>query len=127
MTEAELTLLLTVAKRVHPNFSVEDEFTFGIWFELVSEVPFEVAQSNLKEHLRKSDYPPKPASLVGDYFNKSELSVYDQQALEHKELMLSIETPEDECVPMPDSVERAIDQISNRMSFGKFGGDGVDE
>ncbi len=122
-----MTLLLTVAKRVHPNFSVEDEFTFGIWFELVSEVPFEVAQSNLKEHLRKSDYPPKPASLVGDYFNKSELSVYDQQALEHKELMLSIETPEDECVPMPDSVERAIDQISNRMSFGKFGGDGVDE
>lgn len=121
-----MTLLLTVAKRVHPSFSVEDEFTFGIWFELVNEIPFEVAQANLKEHLRKSEYPPKPASLVGDYFSKSELSVYDQQAIEQRELMLAIETPDNECVPMPDSVERAIEQLGNRMSAGRFGGDDLD-
>lgn len=86
---------------------------FGIWFEFVSEVFFEVVQLNLKEYFCKSDYLLKFVSLVGDYFNKLELFVYDQQVFEYKELMFFIEMFEDECVFMLDLVERVIDQISN--------------
>ncbi|MEN1985223.1 hypothetical protein [Paenibacillus hubeiensis] len=120
MTEAELTLLLTIAKRVHPSFSVDDEITFGIWFELVGEVPFEVAQQNLKEHLRLSEFPPKPANLAGDYFNRPKLSVYDIQAIEQQEQQIALQEyhEKNKVVPMPDHIRAKLEGLVKKRTVG---------
>ncbi|WP_190945309.1 hypothetical protein [Paenibacillus sp. UASWS1643] len=133
---AETIGLLSKIKRAYPNFTlitnkdgqgrVVSSPTAEIWHERLSlnGITLNEALEALNTHIDNVHFEPTISDILK---GKKQLSVYDQQAIEHKELMLSIETPENECVPMPDAVERAIDQMGSRMSATRFGGDDIDD
>jgi hypothetical protein len=57
MTKKEVVNLLILIESVYANFVFKDE-TVQQWFQFCSEMDFEKVMVKLKNHIRKSPYPP---------------------------------------------------------------------
>lgn len=63
MTKEEVVKLLILIESVYSNCIFKDE-TVLQWFELYAEMDFEKVMANLKNHIRKTPYPPAIADIA---------------------------------------------------------------
>jgi hypothetical protein len=63
MTKSEVVNLLILIESVYSNFVFKDE-TVLQWFQFCSEMDYEKVLAKLKNHIRKSPYPPVIADIA---------------------------------------------------------------
>ncbi|MBT2654634.1 hypothetical protein J7E81_05155 [Bacillus sp. ISL-18] len=63
MTKSEVVNLLILIESVYSNFVFKDE-TVQQWFQFCSEMDVEKVMAKLKNHIRKSPYPPTIADIA---------------------------------------------------------------
>ena len=63
MTKTEVINLLILIESVYSNFVFKDE-TVQQWFQFCSEMDVEKVMAKLKNHIRKSPYPPTIANIA---------------------------------------------------------------
>ncbi|NRD79118.1 hypothetical protein HPT25_17305 [Bacillus sp. BRMEA1] len=71
MTKQEVVKLLVLIESVYSNFIVKDE-TVLQWFEFCSEMDFEKVMTKLKNHIRKSPFPPMIADIAVFSFEEND-------------------------------------------------------
>ncbi|MCM3690451.1 replicative helicase loader/inhibitor [Neobacillus niacini] len=63
MTKKEVVKLLALIESVYSNFIIKDD-TLLQWFELCSEMDFEKVLAKVKNHIRKSPFPPAISDIA---------------------------------------------------------------
>jgi Loader and inhibitor of phage G40P len=63
MTKSEVVNILILIESVYSNFVFKDE-TVLQWFQFCSEMDYEKVLAKLKNHIRKSPYPPAIADIA---------------------------------------------------------------
>jgi len=63
LTKEEVVKLLTLIESVYSHFLVKDE-TVLLWFQVCSEIDYKQVMSKLKNHIRKSPFPPAIADIA---------------------------------------------------------------
>lgn len=65
MNEIEVKKLFLIINNTYPNFPIDD-IKITIWADLLRDVPFERAQSNLRSYVMDSNnkFPPHPGELA---------------------------------------------------------------
>ena len=63
MTKEEVVKLLILIESVYPNCVFKDE-TVQQWFQFCSEMDYEKVMTKLKNHIRKSPFPPAIADIA---------------------------------------------------------------
>lgn len=65
MKETEIIQLFTVIQNTHSTFSF-DRFKMELWLDLLQDVPFELAQANLRRYCLNPEnkFPPHPGVLA---------------------------------------------------------------
>jgi hypothetical protein len=63
MTKEEVVKLLIFIESVYPNFIFKDE-TVQQWFQFCSEMDYEKVMAKVKNHIRKSPFPPAIADIA---------------------------------------------------------------
>lgn len=71
MTKEEVVKLLVLIESVYPHCIFKDE-TVLHWFQFCSEMNFEKVMARLKNHIRKSPFPPVIADLAVFTFEENE-------------------------------------------------------
>lgn len=79
MTKQEVFKLLAMIETVYPLCITKDE-TVSHWFELCSQLDFEKVMGKLRNHIRKSPYPPAIADIAGFP------SIYEQEEDSYKKI-----------------------------------------
>jgi hypothetical protein len=62
MVRSEVAKLLAVLAAAYPRFEV-NELTERIWFEMLQDIPYQVAQVAIKKLILESPYPPAIADV----------------------------------------------------------------
>jgi hypothetical protein len=70
MTKEEVVKLLVMIESVYSNCIFKDE-TVQQWFQFCSEMDNEKVLSNLKNHIRKSPYPPAIGDIAVFHFEEN--------------------------------------------------------
>ena len=63
MTKEEVVKLLTLIESVYSNFLVRDE-TVLQWFQVCSNLDYEQVMAKLKNHIKRSPFPPAIADIA---------------------------------------------------------------
>ncbi|MFF2450035.1 replicative helicase loader/inhibitor [Neobacillus sp. NPDC058068] len=63
MTKEEVVKLLILIESVYPNCIFKDE-TVQQWFQFCSEMDYEKVMAKVKNHIRKSPFPPAIADIA---------------------------------------------------------------
>ena len=63
MTKEEAVKLLILIESVYPNCIFKDE-TVQQWFQFCSEMDYEKVMAKVKNHIRKSPFPPAIAEIA---------------------------------------------------------------
>jgi hypothetical protein len=63
LTKEEVVKLLILIESVYPNCVFKDE-TIQQWFEFCSELDYEKVMAKVKNHIRKSPFPPAIADVA---------------------------------------------------------------
>jgi len=71
MTKEEVVKLLVLIEQVYPSFMVKDE-TVIQWFEFCSKMEYEKVLAKLKNHIRKSPFPPAIADIAVFSYEESD-------------------------------------------------------
>lgn len=91
---------------------VKDQETFNVWYNLVKDVPFEVAHQNVIRHLQTSPFFPKPVNIIGDYLTRQP-SYYELQRAEEQADALALEEYNQQAVPMPDHIRKRLEKLQS--------------
>lgn len=62
MTKVDVAKLLTMIAAMYPRFEITD-FKIELWFDMIADIPFIVAQTALKKVMMESEFPPTVAQL----------------------------------------------------------------
>ncbi|MBJ6361110.1 replicative helicase loader/inhibitor [Paenibacillus sp. GCM10012307] len=62
MTRNELNKLFLIINNAYQNFSI-DEVKMTFWHNMLEDFPFEIALSNLRQHVYTEKYPPTIADI----------------------------------------------------------------
>lgn len=76
---------------------------------LLEDLPYEVAVTNLDNHIRSSVYEPKPAELRGGWTDGSRLKQHTEKLFREREEQRAAS------VPMPNDVREKLDRIFGRQ------------
>ncbi|PFP25636.1 hypothetical protein COJ96_17850 [Bacillus sp. AFS073361] len=63
MTKEEVVKLLILIESVYPNCVLKGE-TVQQWFQFCSEIDYEIVMGQVKNHIRKSPFPPAFADIA---------------------------------------------------------------
>jgi hypothetical protein len=63
MNKMEVKQLFLIINNCYQNF-LFDEIKINIWLDLLREIPFEVAQRNLRKHIKENKFVPTPADII---------------------------------------------------------------
>jgi hypothetical protein len=83
-----------------------DEVKTEIWFNLLSDLPFEQATANLRNHIRTSSFVPTPADIICQ--DSSQFMDYDQLKLETAERMHELESWQKIAIDCPEHLQRRM-------------------
>ncbi|MFE4523407.1 hypothetical protein ACFRCQ_15055 [Cytobacillus firmus] len=64
MNKTEMLKLFVLIERVYPPFRIKNEIVH-YYFDHCLEFDYEIAFNSLKEHIRKSPYPPSISHIGG--------------------------------------------------------------
>lgn len=101
MTRDEFKVLTKVMKAAYRNCPITTQEIFDLWYEMLKDIGYSSASSNLRMHIHTSQFPPTIAEIRGattghDRFNNFVGRDYDMDKLEtalldHDRSALSIE------------------------------------
>jgi hypothetical protein len=81
MTKEELVKLLTLIETVYSNCLFKDD-TVQQWFQFCSQMDYEKVMAKLKNHIRKSPYPPAIADIAVFPFEETDFPATLQEWME---------------------------------------------
>lgn len=99
MKKSEVTQLFALIRSNYPNFEITDEKKL-LWADLMEKLPFETAVVNLKDYMRRSEYPPVAASIIN--YDPYVFTDYDRLRLETAERMQELEQSQQLAIDMPE-------------------------
>ncbi|WP_066253259.1 replicative helicase loader/inhibitor [Neobacillus drentensis] len=71
MSKEEVVKLLILIESVYPNYIFKDEVV-QLWFQFCSEMDYEKVLSKVKNHIRKSPFPPAIADIAVFSFEEND-------------------------------------------------------
>jgi hypothetical protein len=102
MNKQETAQLLAVIKTAYPAFEIT-EMVMRLWHDFLTDVSFERAQKNLREHISTNHFPPAIADVVKQ--KQPERICGDIRTLEEtQQLLAEIDEMERNAVPMPEHI-----------------------
>lgn len=64
MSEKEFEMIAAAIKASYPNANVlPDKFAMRLWYEMLCDLDYSIAQNAVKEHISVSPFPPKIADI----------------------------------------------------------------
>lgn len=115
MNNKETSSLLAIIKIAFPEFEISTE-VIRLWHDFLQDVTYERAQSNLREHIATSRFPPRISDLLREDLQLPQ-SVYDMQRLETQQQMLELQVyhATEKVKPMPDHVRERLQATFSKM------------
>src|SRR3954464_2894380 len=101
MTKSEVVNLLILIESVYSNFVFKDE-TVLQWFQFCSEMDYEKVLTKLKNHIRKSPYPPAIADIAVFHFEENDFPVKLQEWMKKGRERTECERNNAKRIPIPD-------------------------
>ena len=71
MTKEEVVKLLVLVESIYPQCIFKDE-TIQQWFKFCSEMDYEKVMTKLKNHIRKSPFPPAITDIAVFHFEEND-------------------------------------------------------
>ncbi|MBY9081039.1 hypothetical protein KIH86_23075 [Paenibacillus sp. HN-1] len=104
MNKIEIAKLYKVIKKRYPNFdastqAVEEDV------EMLQDIPYDVAQSNIRQHIMTNDFPPKISQIRGRLGEQIER---DRMRRETEELFAAQDAARAAAVPPPPGLKEAL-------------------
>ena len=107
MNESEVRKLFLIIENTYHGFSYDD-MKVAIWLDLLRDVPFELAQRNLRKHIMTEKFPPTVAELS----RKPEHDGPYIPGAEETRLMLEARDKEwSKAVPMPSGLKEKVKEL----------------
>jgi organic radical activating enzyme len=78
LTKEEVVKLLVLIESVYPNCICKDE-TVQQWFQFCSEMDYEKVLMKLKNHIRKSPFPPSIGDIAAFHFEENHFAAMLQE------------------------------------------------
>jgi Loader and inhibitor of phage G40P len=78
MTKKEVMELLVLIESIYSNCTFKDE-TIQQWFEFCTEMDYEKVKANVKNHIRRSPFPPTIADIAVFSFDDNDFPTILQE------------------------------------------------
>ncbi|WP_180960236.1 replicative helicase loader/inhibitor [Neobacillus cucumis] len=101
MTKEEVINLLVLIELVYSNFLVKDE-TVLLWFQYCSEMDYEKVMTKLKNHIRKSPFPPVISDIAVFPFEENDFISTLQEWKKIERERIDRESNQTKRIPIPD-------------------------
>lgn len=112
MTKKEVVRLLILIESVYRNCIFKDE-TVQQWFQFCSEMDYEKVMTKLKNHIRKSPFPPAIADIAVFPFEENDFPIPLQDSMRKRRERLEREPNNTKRIPIPNWIV----EYSPRKSF----------
>jgi hypothetical protein len=101
MIKDEVVKLLVLIESVYPNFICKDE-TVLQWFEFCSEMDYEKVMAKLRNHIRKSPFPPAIADIAVFSFEENDFPETLEKWMKKGRERIEHERKHPKRIPIPD-------------------------
>lgn len=101
MTKTEIKKLFLIINNCYSNFPIDDA-KIAIWHNMLHDIPFDLAQRNLREHIKNSPFPPTPSDIIRTDLRS--LPDHEQQRLQTTELLQLKDVWHSEATPPPKHI-----------------------
>ncbi|MFP5111529.1 hypothetical protein ACSU64_03965 [Bacillaceae bacterium C204] len=101
MTKDEVVKLLILIESVYPNCIIKDE-TIQQWFQYCSEMDYELVMAKLKNHIRKSPFPPAIADIAVFSFAENDFPVTFKEWMKKGRERIECERDHAQRIPIPE-------------------------
>jgi len=104
-------LLFLIINQTYSNFHGDSDEKFEIWFNLLKNTPFDLAQHNLRNHIMTEKFAPTVADIV----NRAESQgPHVPGANETYKMLAQRESQWANAVPMPAAVKERLKLIAGK-------------
>jgi hypothetical protein len=100
MTKEEVVELLVLIESVYSNCTLKDE-TIEQWFQFCSEMDYEKVLTKLKNHIRKSPFPPAIGDIAVFQFEENNFPVMLQEWLKKGRERIECDDKSNKRRPLP--------------------------
>lgn len=117
MTESEVRKLFLVIQNSYNGFSYDD-LKVAVWLDLLQEVPFSLAQKNLRAHIMdySRPFPPAPGELARPEHEQDQLALYHDSLRDSaREHMANMDEWIKTATPPPPHVKEAIRRLRDGL------------
>lgn len=101
MTKKEVINLLILIESVYSTCIIKDE-TIQKWFEFCSEMDYEKVMTKLKNHIRKSPFPPAIADITVFPFEVNDFPKTLQDWMKNGREIIERDTTNTKRIPIPN-------------------------
>jgi Loader and inhibitor of phage G40P len=100
MTKEEVVKLLVLIESVYPNCILKNE-TVQQWFEFCSEMDYKKVLSKLKNHIRKSPFPPAIDEIAVFHFEENLFPATLQEWMKEGRVRIEYDYKSNKLGPLP--------------------------
>ncbi len=100
MTKEEVVKLLVLIESVYPNCILKDE-TVQQWFQFCSEMEYGKVLTKLKNHIRKSPFPPTIGDIAVFHFEENHFSATLQKWMKKGRERIECDSKSNKRRPLP--------------------------
>lgn len=105
MNEPEVRKIFMLIQNTNGSFDYDDDKVL-IWVDLLREVPFEMAQRNLRQHLLNSNYIPVPADIAKAEEGPSQIALYHDHLRDSAQTYIALwDSWQATAAPPPDEIK----------------------
>jgi hypothetical protein len=101
MTKEEVVKLLVLIESIYPKCVLKDKAVLQ-WFQFCSEMDYEKVLTKLKNHIRKSPYPPAIADIAVFHFEENDFPEKLQEWMKKGRERIECERNNAKRIPIPD-------------------------
>ena len=101
MTKEEVVKLLTLIESVYSNFLVRDE-TVLQWFQVCSNLDYEQVMAKLKNHIKRSPFPPAIADIAAFPCEETDFPASLQEWMKKRRERIERERNQTKQIPIPE-------------------------
>jgi len=107
VTEVEVRKLFLLIQNAYNSFAWDD-VKVKIWAEMLADTPFDLAMTNLRQHIMSEPYPPTIADIRrGGSEEKSNVPGVE----ETRQWLREVDRMRERAVPMPEHVRKELRRI----------------
>ncbi|WP_232233737.1 hypothetical protein [Bacillus sp. J33] len=88
VNKTEMLKLFVLIERVYPGFRLKNDIVH-YYFKKCEEMDYEQAMASIKDHIRKSPYPPSISSIAAKSFRSNSSSSSDPRAWQEEYILSS--------------------------------------